>query len=116
MGIFQSVGQPPNDLEALDSTTTLLVAAATYTGPWKNIDGYKLLVGMTNADQLGTLYIEQSNDGVNVDVISVFAIAIDDPENAGYMVETALTYARLRYLNGAADQGVFRAALNGKVV
>jgi len=58
------------------------------------------------ADQAGTLYIEQSPDGGNWDVTESISVSA----NVGVAVvrEIAAGYARVRYVNGATAQTVFR--------
>jgi hypothetical protein len=74
----------------LDSTTTPLAANATYmTAIPFDVTKYKTIVGSVIADQTGTLYIQQSNDGVNFDVmtsVSVTAVAPNWAASTAYSV------------------------------
>jgi len=117
MSIDVSIGQPVEDQDALDVTTEPLDASETYTGDWKDVDGYNKLCGMVYADQACTLYIEQSQDGSNADSQSlVKSISASDAVNSAYSVEVVAPYARMRIVNGVAAQGTLRASMNGKVV
>jgi hypothetical protein len=98
-------------------TETPLAASAT----WHSTDsgpGYALpsnlqqsVYGTVFSDAAGTLYVEQSPDGINWDVISS---PVTVTANTGVAVSEPVTgfYIRLRYVNGAAIQTVFRLACN----
>lgn len=64
------------------------------------------IVGSVYADQPGTIFIEQSADGQNWDISSEYTIAADDGKGFGESV--VFSHARVRYVNGPTDQGVFR--------
>lgn len=55
----------------LDATTLPLAANASYTtGTPFSLSSYKSIVGSVLTDQPGTLFIQQSTDGTNFDVVS----------------------------------------------
>jgi len=93
-------------LELLGYTTTPLGANASWTSPVDSSLYTRYLCGSAYADQAGTLYVEQSPDGSNWDAVDSFSVAA----GAGlkFSVEKVLPYARVRYVNGASDQTVFR--------
>ena len=71
----------------------------------------------TTTREDGTLYIEQSQDGVNADSFAlVKVINSDDAENSAYKVEVIAPYVRMRYVNSGIVNTVLRASINGKVV
>ncbi|MEM4846445.1 MAG: hypothetical protein QW794_01640 [Thermosphaera sp.] len=92
--------------ELVASTTTALAANASWSsGPIDMLNHSKLYVTVF-ADQAGTLYIDQSPDGSNWDVTESISVSA----NTGVAVvrEIAGRYARVRYVNGATAQTVFR--------
>lgn len=89
-----------------DSTTQPLAAGDAYTGAAFPVAGWGRIVGSVYSDQAGTLYIEQSPDGVNWDV--VVSINYAAGTTPGFSVEVLAPEARLRYVNGATAQTVFR--------
>ena len=97
------------DIDLIDSTTTALAGAATYTSSFFSLNGYEKIVGTCLADQPGTLYVEQSQDGVNWDLISPFPVNTD-PNNrgVGFEVDVLAPYGRVRYVNLATANTVFR--------
>jgi len=90
----------------LASTTTALGANASYTSGSFTVSGYGRIVGSCYADQAGTLYVEQSSDGTNFDVQSTFSYSAG--ALLGFSVEVVAPTARVRYVNGATAQTVFR--------
>ena len=54
----------------------------------------------------GTLYVEQSGDGLSWDVIDT--ISITGGTGAKFSYEKVAQHARVRYVNGVADQTVLR--------
>jgi hypothetical protein len=88
------------------STTTPLLANKSWTSPVDNWFSTGRLVGTVFADQPGTLYVEQSPDGTNWDVVKYFSVSAN--AGLGFSVEKVAPYARVRYVNGPADQTVFR--------
>ncbi len=101
-----------NGQAVLDSTTAALGAGAAYIGTAKNCSAYARLVGSVYADQAGTLYIEQSQDGANWDISQSIAVTASTP--AGFTYEVLAPKCRMRYVNGAAAQGTFRLQMNGR--
>lgn len=91
------------------STTTALGGAGTYTSASFATSSATKIVGTCLADQPGTLYVEQSQDGTNWDVSSSFPVNTD-PNSRGleFIVEIAAPYGRARYVNLATAQTVFR--------
>jgi len=92
--------------ELVASTTTPLTANASWTSASIDMLNYTKLYVTVFANQAGTLYIEQSPDGTNWDVTESISVSA----NVGEAVvrEIAARYCRVRYVNGAAAQTVFR--------
>lgn len=89
-----------------DNQTPLIANQSITLGPLQS-DRAQTVSGSVFSDQPGTLYVEQSfNNGTNWDV----SVAINVVANAGQGFNQPLEapVARLRYVNGATAQGVFR--------
>ncbi len=91
-------------------TSTPLAASGVFTGPV--IDRYAgVLVGKVSGavytDQTGTLYLDHSKDNVTWEQVTSLPSIVNDLAELPW---TAVTrrYARLRYVNGATAQTVFR--------
>lgn len=67
------------------------------------------LVGIVFADQAGNLFVDQSADGVNWDLTST-AYAVSASAGKTFKEEIYGPFVRVRYVNGATPQGVFRLA------
>lgn len=93
-------------LELIGSTTTPLAASGEWISPVDSLMETGRIVGSVYADVDGTLYVEQSPDNTNWDIVDSFSIT--GGSGIGFSVEKVAQYARVRYVNGAADQTVFR--------
>jgi hypothetical protein len=91
-------------------TNTPLSANASFTSISEDRSSYnhKTVVAHAFADQPGTLYIEQSPDGTNWDIVESISV----PANTGTALVTTVKSrsVRIRYVNGATAQTVFRLA------
>lgn len=104
-----------NDIAAFDSTITVLGANGVYKtsgqvgagGAFVRVNGYSRVVGTVFADAAGTLNIDWSSDGVNVDYTDSVAVAAST--KVKFSLEVVAPYASVRYVNGAGAQtAVFR--------
>ncbi len=93
-------------LVPLDSTTSPLAANASWTSAVDDSPYTRFVCGYAYSDQAGTLYVEQSPDGVNWDLADSYSVS--GGAAVRFSVEKLLPYARVRYVNGAAAQTVFR--------
>jgi len=93
-------------LVLIDYTTTPLPANASWVSAVDPGPNTGRIVGSVYADQAGTLYVEQSPDGANWDVVDSFSVSAGS--GLGFSVEKVCPYARVRYVNGATAQAVFR--------
>jgi hypothetical protein len=87
-------------------TTTPLGANGTVTLGPANTDRADYISGSVFADQAGTIYIEQSGDGVNWDISSDYPVTASDGK--GFSEALFSPYVRIRYVNGGSAQGAFR--------
>jgi hypothetical protein len=93
-------------LELVDYTTTPLAANGTWVSTTDSSAYTRFICGSVYADQPGTLYVEQSPDGTNWDVVDSYSVSAG--VGLKFSVEKVLPYARVRYVNGATAQTVFR--------
>jgi len=78
-------------------------------------DNLSKVFGAAYADQAGTLKIQFSADGVNIDHEETIDIAAATAAG-GFMVDLVLPYVRLQYTNGGVAQTEFRCNLFGRGV
>lgn len=88
------------------NTAVVLAGGATYTGVAVDGINFRRITGRVNADQLGTLNIDHSDDAVTWDSVAPISVAVSTPQ--GFDIPIYARYVRLRYVNGATLQGVFR--------
>ena len=93
-------------LVLVGSTTTPLGANASWVSPVDSDPATGRIVGSVYADQAGTICVEQSPDGSNWDVVDCFSVSAGS--GIGFSVEKVCAHARVRYMNGATAQTVFR--------
>lgn len=91
---------------ASTNTTSVLGGSATYTGTLFSTGGNARITGTVFADVAGTLYIDQSSDGTNYDIITT--VAVSAGVGTSFSIEVFSPNARVRYVNGATIQTVFR--------
>lgn len=87
----------------------------TRTSEFVDISGTSKIFGAVYGDQAGTLYLDFSQDGVNVDhtetVTHTAGVA-----DGGFVVDTIAHYVRARYVCGATPQTAFRLHVHGRVM
>jgi len=93
-------------LELVDYTTTPLAANGTWVSTTDSSVYTRFICGSVYADQPGTLYVEQSPDGTNWDLVDSYSVSAGT--GLKFSVEKVLPYARVRFVNGATAQAVFR--------
>lgn len=104
---FSITAELKNKISAIvDSTIAALGIAATYTGAAFSVEEYGRIIGSCFADQDGTLYIDQRNDGTNWDYRETIAYTAN--ELIGFSIEVMGNEARIVFLNGAVAQTAFR--------
>lgn len=98
---------------AFAGTSTALTGNSTYTGPTFTADRDDSIVGSVASDQSGSLFIEQSADGINWDIRTTTNITGSGSAGTGTIINTALVlpFWRVRYTNGATNQGSFRLSI-----
>lgn len=93
-------------LSSVNSYNRVLGAGGAFIGPFEYIVAYSsVIVGiLSNID--GSLYIDFSPDGVNVDATMTFPVtaSIDETHRATVI----RPYVRVRYVNGDTPQSLFR--------
>ena len=103
-------------------TTTALDASATYTGTYRRVfyvpdatlsetpfhtPWARYLTGIAYADQSGTLYVDQSNDGSTTHFTESFAVTSGSGGSAAFLRRVYAPFIRVRYVNGGSNQGTF---------
>ena len=88
------------------STVATLAASATYTGSKFATGGNARITGTVFADVAGKLYVDQSSDGDNYDIIT--EVTVTAGVGTGFSVEILSPNARIRYVNGSTAQATFR--------
>lgn len=73
----------------------------TYTSNWILTNNSDRLTGSVFSDQAGTFTIEQSGDGVEVDVATDISITANDGK--GFSEEILLPWLRIKMQNTAGD-------------
>jgi len=93
-------------LVLIDYTVTPLGANASWISNVDDDPATGRVTGSVYADQAGTLYVEQSPDGTNWDVVDSFSVSAGS--GFGFTVEKVCPYVRVRYVNGTTSQTTFR--------
>ncbi len=94
-----------NTDDATTGNTPLIANASLIVGPIQSGIASKI-VGSVWADQPGTLFVEQSFDGTNFD--AAITVAVTASTGASIDQDVIAPVFRLRYVNGATNQGRFR--------
>ena len=99
----------PAHISEENSSSTPLLANATFTGEWEDITNNGIFIVTVNASHVSAidgLCICFSTDGVNTDSTDEFTI----PANTGktFSFQAATRYFKLTYVNGGSDQTHFR--------
>ena len=89
-----------------DSTFVLLGIGGIYTGAGRRCNDFRYIRGTIFADVAGTLYVEQDADNMNFAIQDTFAVVAG--VGLGFKALCVGRFIRLRYVNGAAAQAVFR--------
>ena len=96
----------PNVRTFLGSTTTPLGGGGVFPGPTTFVDGWVVVTGTVFADQDGYISVQHSHDGVNWDGETVTEYTANDEVN--FVVPLNAAYFRMRFINDAVAQGIFR--------
>ncbi len=89
-----------------DATTTPLAGNGVWTSGTLITDTYDTVTGTVFADQAGTVNVEQSQDGTNWDFNTT--VAVTASTGAAINVALVAPYFRIRYVNSATPQTIFR--------
>ena len=119
LSIQESAITVPFDLQAQlralhASTTTALAIDASWTSPSEEILNFGRITGTVFADVAGTIYVEQSPDNTNWDVVDSWSVAAG--AGLGFSVELVGRYVRIRFTNGATAQAAFRLFAYKRVI
>ena len=91
-------------------TSTPLDANAEYVSSYDDLRVYywAYVIATVYSDQSGTLYVQQSPNGSDVDMEHSLSYTGGDKENNYLKVQIMMRYVRIRYVNGSTAQTVFR--------
>ena len=91
-------------------TSIALAANASFTSVTDDMASCsrRTIVAHAFADQAGDMYIEQSPDNINWDIIETASVSANT--GTALIVLVKSRYIRFRYVNGATAQTVFRFA------
>jgi hypothetical protein len=87
-------------------STATLAANGEYDSGVLVTDRADNISGSVFSDQTGTIFIEQSGDGQNWDISTSYTVTANDGK--GFSEPLYAPYVRIRYVNGATNQGTFR--------
>ena len=103
-------------LVLIDCTTSPLLPGGMWIGAVDSDPTTDKIVGTVYSDAEGVLYVEQSADGENWDVVTPFEVSPSLLQNSfGFSVEKVAQYARVRYANTSdTGQKIFRLYVYAK--
>jgi hypothetical protein len=93
------------------TTNTPILALATYTGTSFSTVNKKRIIGSCFAEQDGFLFVFQSWDDTNWDVVSPYVYSAN--ELLGIDIDVVALYARVDFVNGGVNQTAFRLTAGG---
>lgn len=93
-------------IDTSNSSTTLLAGGGVFTGSWVSVLNYAQIVVSTFSDQAGTLQVQFSTDGVNLDHTHTLSTLAGIGENI--QAHTHSQFYRIVFTNGATPQAQFR--------
>lgn len=100
-------------LVKLDTHSTLISNASSYTSPWIDVSEYESLSGMVKTDQNGTFKIEYSDDATTV--LASDSSSYTASTTPGFTAEKIGRYARFVFTNDSgSNQTGFNYALYGR--
>jgi hypothetical protein len=98
-------------MTALISDIAPIPAGQTFVSSVQFVQRATQIAGTVFADQAGTIFIEQSGDGVHFDISASYAIAASTGE--GFVEDVLAQYWRIRFTNtSGTGQTVFRLYAN----
>ena len=85
-----------------------------YQGDWHDVRKWAVLTTAINCSGNAFLYVDQSQDGDNIDYTTTRTITGGTADRSD--ISSGMFYARLRVRTNAADQTSMRAYLNGRII
>jgi len=89
------------DIWLLDKKTSLVAGSGTYTSHTRSCKEFVKIVGTALFNEDGTLYVDQSPDGYNMDYSSSFATT--GGTTTAFSVEVVAPFVQIRWANGSAN-------------
>ena len=103
-----------NIVDTTNSSVTPLLANGVFTGTWVDVLNYNQIVVMVFANQVGTLTVQFSSNGTDVDHSHTYPTVINVGETFSLPLHTR--YARVVFTNSNVGQTVFRLQSILKIV
>lgn len=97
---------PKGDASSLNSSTSSMGAAVSYTGSWEDVSSYSTVMVAVKTDASGVLKVDFSPDQSNID--STLSYNIANEINEIHRLAVSRKYFRIRYGNGDSPQSYFR--------
>lgn len=95
------VESAPGFVSALNSTTAPILPTTTWTGVWEETTQQASISILVSADQIGTLAVDFSSDGVNIDRTAQLSDPTLNPSGLHTLVPIS-KYFRVKLTNGSA--------------
>lgn len=108
-----------NSVDSNNSSAVALAGGATFTGTATEVLQKGCISVQVGVDQDGTLNADFSNDGTNWDRVETYTINVATggvTEGFSFQLMAQARYYRIRYVNGASAQGVFRLQAIPKMI
>ena len=93
-------------ISSVNSTTTALGSSVTFTGSWERAFHFGSVMAAVISDAAGTLYMQFSPDGTNIDSELSFDVAAST--NEIHRLSVSRGYFRIKYVNGSSAQSYMR--------
>lgn len=107
--IVSAINQKSTTIDINNSTSSTLLAGATFTGIWSQVSTYSnvtILIFTNQNSATNGFVVEYSTDGVNVDDDDTFSIFASNGQQFSFPLTSS--YYRIKYTNGATNQDSFR--------
>jgi hypothetical protein len=108
-----------DDMDIGANETATITMNQEYQSAWYEVRGFAALTGVVNTSGNAQLYVDLSDNGVDVDYSSAPGTssgAITGGTAFPFEVTNLMPYARIRIRNNGADQTTMRAYLYGRKI
>ena len=88
-----------------NTTSTPLPGSSVYEGTWTDVSAFAAIAVTARVDQIGTLQVDFSFDGITVDSRLVFNVSVNT--NEVHRITVTRQYMRVRFLNDSVTAQTF---------